>query len=747
MIGSNPTEAATPGVVRNSSLPRPESSRADILPAMRTLGFVASRLSFALSTLVLGPSLVAQGWLPAPRVNLSRTAGLHLLDGVLCGVGDGYRVRFEAEGFEFTPVLEPAAAEAHAMAFRLESIGREGQTMAPSLGGVTPQFDGLRVEYDRGVAIERYDISVDGLEQSFVFRERPRGTGDLVVRGRVRTDLQVTPAGAGLRLERPGVGSFTIGGVVGIDAAGERCDGRVRFVDGALELSLPAEFVERAALPLTLDPFIGNVVRVATTALDFRPRVSFDVTTDSYLVVWQSSNSVHAHRVSRTGALVGTRLVVETVGRVPEVANVNDRDAFVIVYERSGNIFGRIVSAASTVSTEATIASTADSELTPTVGGSQGFSATNPGAAVCAWVSPHQGTVSIQAVALNIDPTRRPVMVVGPIQTPAIGFTSLPAAPRLSRSDGGVGRYALAYHRDGLVDAVMVVALDRTGSAITSELQMNPSSVRDGQFADVDGDGSNWVVAWTERNAFSALIVAARGVAWSASQRILVPTAGTGMGTGLENTGPSASVTWIGDSHLLGAVSTTRVDVQSIDPFLCGPCEGILPVTGVGTAGSTPFGCGTIAGSGPADEALVAGSDANGVFARPFRAVDGVVTSLGGGCGSGGTALVTCARSPNSRFAHRLRNSIPNSPCAFVLSGSQGQFSCGTCTVIPDLAAAIVLTNSVGAGDSSLPVAIPTNSSLRGVPLFEQWATLNLLTPACGLFSLDLSNALRVVIE
>jgi hypothetical protein len=200
--------------------------------------------------------------------------------------------------------------------------------------------------------------------------------------------------------------------------------------------------------------------------------------------------------------------------------------------------------------------------------------------------------------------------------------------------------------------------------------------------------------------------------------------------------------------HLVGSVSNSHVAVQSIDPLRCAFCEGTLPIAGVGTAGSTPFGCGTIAGGGPPDEALVAGSDVNGVFAQLFRAVDGDVTALGGGCGLGGSAVATCPRSANQSFAHRLRNSAPGAPTIFVISGLPSQFTCGTCTLIPDLATAIFLiTNTTAAGAAEIPFVIPVNSSLRGIPLFEQWATFHFAQPVCGQFFLDFSNALRVVIE
>ncbi len=68
--------------------------------------------------------------------------------------------------------------------------------------------------------------------------------------------------------------------------------------------------------------------------------------------------------------------------------------------------------------------------------------------------------------------------------------------------------------------------------------------------------------------------------------------------------------------------------------------------------------------------------------------------------------------------------------------------------VVPDLASAIVqLLGTDGLGRTSLPVAIQTMSSLIGVPFFTQWATVDLTAPACPLFSLHLSNALRLVIQ
>ena len=116
--------------------------------------------------------------------------------------------------------------------------------------------------------------------------------------------------------------------------------------------------------------------------------------------------------------------------------------------------------------------------------------------------------------------------------------------------------------------------------------------------------------------------------------------------------------------------------------------------------------------------------------------------------GSARTIFLSCARSPNPTFAHRLVGALPNAPTIFVLAGSESPIPCGTCRLVPDLSAAIVLPLATSAaGEASVPVPIPANSTLRGVPLVEQWVTIDLATPACTNFQLDLSDALRVVIE
>jgi len=57
-----------------------------------------------------------------------------------------------------------------------------------------------------------------------------------------------------------------MGTVTGIDHRGVRARGTIRRDGDCVELSLPASFVDRAAFPLVLDPFVSNALPISATA-------------------------------------------------------------------------------------------------------------------------------------------------------------------------------------------------------------------------------------------------------------------------------------------------------------------------------------------------------------------------------------------------------------------------------------------------------------------------------------------------
>ncbi|MEZ5964033.1 MAG: hypothetical protein R3F56_09335 [Planctomycetota bacterium] len=670
---------------------------------------------------------------PPLAVSLSRTAGVNEVDGVLWGAGDGYQIRFEPWGVEFHPAL-PAIAQANdALTLRLQSLGR-GEAMAPM--SATPRIaanHACRVEYERGLVTECYDVGVDGVEQSFVFHERPTGTGDLVVRFEMTTELEISLDRAGLRFERPGAGGFRLGSVVGIDAHGARVEGSVRASDNALELVLPAAFVDAAALPLTLDPLLGGAFTVTGLTTDTNPNVAYDVSNDVYLVVWSAGPGVHAHRVSATGIPLGTRLILSaTAGGSPEVANIDAKDVFVVVYVNGGTVIeGRAVKAGDGAIVAGSLSMTLGIASFAMIGGSRGGDPFSPGLALLAWRGP---SGNVEAARVTVDPSGRPVFTVGPTQT----VSQQADKPSLSRTNAAGGRYAIVYLRN-IAGQTQVHArmLDNSGQAVTPEQVVSVTPLIQDRPA-IGGDGTNWVAAWVENTNR----IHVRGLRYSASQNTITPATPVSF-LSFTSFGDKPSVTWTGESCVVGYANLGAF-AHSVDLLGCTDCEGQLrPSLGV----SVPAGSGKIESSGPADDALLVGVGV-GIVAQRFHADDGLVTSRGGGCGAGGVAHATCARSPNPAFAHRLVGALPNAPTIFVVAASESPFPCGTCNLVPDVLSAIMLPMATSAaGEASLPVPIPASSPLRGVPLIEQWVTVDLTTPACATFRFDLSDALRVVIE
>jgi hypothetical protein len=211
-------------------------------------------------------------------------------------------------------------------------------------------------------------------------------------------------------------------------------------------------------------------------------------------------------------------------------------------------------------------------------------------------------------------------------------------------------------------------------------------------------------------------------------------------------TGGSVLVGW-NDSTAPGPDCVAR----SVDPFGCTGCESPFVLGGVHSFNSSVQGCSTASGGGAADDALLVWVSDDGthgdIFARLWRSADGAVTLLGGNCGAGGAAQATCARVPNPDFAHRLRGATPNSATFLVQSLGQETGVCGPCTRIPALGSAVALfALTDGTGNAAIAAGIPNSVVLRGMTLFDQWLTLQ-PGGACSQFALDMSNALRIVIE
>src|SRR5687768_12557974 len=191
----------------------------------------------------------------------------------LWAAGSSYKVSFH-DGATFVPVLGTAYPHNLPLAWRTQSV-RVGElelvTHVPRL-----TWRDTRAEYDLGGVAEAYDVRRDGLEQTFVLRERPPAAGDLVVRGAITTALHAVAVAAAHQaltfLDDAGLPIVTYGAATAVDARGVRQPMTTSFADGEVVLRLDAAWLAGATFPVVVDPLLGTASPVSGS-----PRTHVDI--------------------------------------------------------------------------------------------------------------------------------------------------------------------------------------------------------------------------------------------------------------------------------------------------------------------------------------------------------------------------------------------------------------------------------------------------------------------------------------
>ena len=308
--------------------------------------------------------------------------------------GADFRAIFDGAGLQFTPALGQGAPRTFPVRFALSTIHRGNELVLDATGARSqPTVDGHRVDYDRGRDVtERYDVRSRGVKQSFVFEELPGGSGDLVVRCCVETDLEAQPTGwaEAVELLAGSHGGVTIDGVLGIDAMGQNAPGSLRWDGEHLDLVLPGSFVDGAQLPLILDPMIATSRMVGTSGNDDNNAdAAWLESAGVYLVVWERAFStsdieIRARlRDEDNNALTGWFAITNgnnLLNRNPSVAAVRSPNLFAVCWQQSSSLlgpcdlWGTVVDSSANVITPSRLtgvspsnASTPDNEIRPDV--------------------------------------------------------------------------------------------------------------------------------------------------------------------------------------------------------------------------------------------------------------------------------------------------------------------------------------------------------------------------------------------
>jgi hypothetical protein len=720
----------------------------------------------ALASAVALPSQGGTLTAARPAVTIaSAPHGLEPVEGALLAYGSGWRARFDANGLTFTPASAARSPHANALRLELVAVGRRGGDAVPTVE-CAPIHRGDVAEYPRGACRERYEVRAAGLAQSFVFTALPHGTGDLVVTLRATTDLPLARTDAqDLTFVAAAGGGVGLHGVFGIDANGRRIAGAMHCTPrpgeaGAftLELTLPAAFVDGAALPLVLDPLIAPIVTPGAGPEDGYPDIAYEPTTDRYLVVWDRpgtgfSSDVVGQLLDGNGAPIGPVITVRTgiLGSTRKsVAAVDARDTFVVAWSEGPPLQDIVVGAvhASTGAVSAPLVVTTPGvvETAPDLG----VASSQDDGPVVVWTDMAGPTV--RGTRVTVGPTG--VLTAGPIA--AVSAAGQGRTPVVSRAPAN-GRLLVTW-RNPADTAVHGAVVDGTLQVLAAApLLTAPTGVVNHA---VDGDGDRWLLAWEVGNQLTTGDLFARAIEWQPATSTLSVAATVPVATSSVFAEKFPGVGWLGNAAAIGYVSAdftsptyvTTTAVATIDAIACTACEAPAIAT------SLPQGFGHFdthvavrpRPAGTASEVLLLWNEDDPVAgvtlrARAFRSDDGLEHDRGGACG-GGVASHTCARPGNGGYTLRLRGAPAAQPAFVVLGTAALQVGCGPCTIGPDPATgtAVFGGTTTTNGTAALPLPLPPQPALVGFLFLQQWLTF---APTGGCVGLAASNTLEIQLQ
>ncbi len=338
--------------------------------------------------------------------------GLVDVDGQFRFSGEHYVVSTDGTGV----VAELPTHERLGLA--LEEI-RMGSTVVAGGGAavVSCDRDAKTFSYRRGSVEERYQLRAREFEQDFVLSELPPGRGDIVVTETLRSDGRTSPENTpsrSLMVAYPGGQNFTISRAAAIDAAGRRLELDLTYADGRVRMTVPAAWVETAALPIVVDPVVGGQILVAlpqgtqyqdlaggpagwvavwhdgfntswnvyaapisssgavgsqvivnSGANGYNAAIAYSAFLNKYLVVWIdninfTNNTVAGRFLDGNGALSGVKFTVGTYAsdvRLTAVA-ADASGSFLVAAQNGSQIDGAVVSSTGTVSARPAIQTT-----------------------------------------------------------------------------------------------------------------------------------------------------------------------------------------------------------------------------------------------------------------------------------------------------------------------------------------------------------------------------------------------------
>ncbi len=719
-----------------------------------TLPTVSAALALALA-----PGAVSASDLSSEPTLRPASAGpfVGLVRDQLVASGADYEARFAAGQATFVPALGRQAPELYPLTLQLESIARGADAFLVADGSALPQIgrDSVFFTHPTGI-VETYHARRDGVEQTFTFPTQPAGSGDLIVRVQLETDLRIQVPDAdsiGFRMsavsdDGKAFGGVRFGGVTGVDARGTQVRGSVQVMDDGLELRLPAAFVESAAYPLVLDPTISTEIGLsgAVGARDSHIEAAYMASAGLYLVAWERAFSftdteILFTRIASNGTVLDPATPLEPLGSFgnPTVGALESTGEFLIAYESAPSPLGPWEIHTNGV-TGATGAITGWIDVgagtNPSAGGTRSGNHT-----LLAWEDEDGG---INGQLMELLPNHNPVGLF-PF---TISADDRDGKPCVSNTSGDDEVWLVVWEREetpfladmhhdiygrviGLNGVAQTPISLVDGGTGTSDEQNPDCDTRGGlEFAVVfetqamDGDGDNDVMCRKLSYDLAGSLIVEPAIEISALEDVDEST---------------PAIAFAGEKYIAvwsREVADLNYDIRavSIRADDCTLCEAEYAVAATGRAELEPDICSrTNANGGANDRALVVWQSAD--FLPPFdsdvhaRRVEslgpgGGTTLLGGSCGNSGSIdALGPAAFGNSNFEVALSGAPLDSLIAVLALRLDDTFlDCGPCTwLVWDASPSLLFFEVPVAGTASVNVPLPCNPAFAGVEVNSQW--------------------------
>ena len=338
----------------------------------------------------------------------------------------------------------------------------------------------------------------------------------------------------------------------------------------------------------------------------------------------------------------------------------------------------------------------------------------------------------------------------------------------ITPSGASTGRYLVTWIRStNVLGDVWGAVIDRDLNVLAAPFPIATDAANEVD-PDVDGDGTNWIVAFERTGPMGDPDIICRGVSYvpSTGGVQLSPEHVVEGDAGQAERDPS--VAWLGESFLIGYTEVVGgnldVFVESIDSFDCSSCQGKYSVLG-GIVDSTKTNdeavkiAGQRSAGSPGSQALVTWiSTERALFSessagtRVFQADDGAVREMGGKSPNGGSLTSTCTRASNANVALRLQDAAPGAVAHLMLGTSPRGVRFAGGTLVPD--PLLTWTTRTDAfGRATLSLAVPAQLSFAGQEFLAQWvirtprASAARPTRSAHRTGLSFSNAIEITLE